>query len=418
MRFTSTRRPKHSHRGGPETAAEPPGAPVPEAGPADYYAEPAGYYAEPAGYYAEPAGYYAEPAGYCREPADYYAEPAGYYAEPASHDDWPEPVAHRRRKAWLLVFVLPVTALLVAAVALTGLHMTGGGTIHVTADTGRQAPPRTITPLDTRPSCCVSSAISSAAPGTPAAPPSHRHHAATAKKNASSSTQTGDGTEAPGSMPGWRLVYSTDFPGNSLPSGWDAYTGQPGGDPYGSWNPANVSVSGGALHLMATSSGQGGVAYYGNPQTYGMYLVRMKGDYEPGLSINNLAILWPAASGVWPPEVDFFQDLGGSRQSFSASLHAGPDGNSSCCVIASPTQDSNGTQWHTYGVQWTPTAITYTIDGRPWGAVQRSSLAPPAQWPTIPMNLTLQSQNQASAQPNGQIETMTVAWVAEYAMNG
>jgi hypothetical protein len=34
------------------------------------------------------------------------------------------------------------------------------------------------------------------------------------------------------------------------------------------------------------------------------------------------------------------------------------------------------------------------------------------------MNLTLQSQNQASAQPSGTIDTMTVAWVAEYAMNG
>jgi hypothetical protein len=34
------------------------------------------------------------------------------------------------------------------------------------------------------------------------------------------------------------------------------------------------------------------------------------------------------------------------------------------------------------------------------------------------MNLTLQSQNQDSAQPGGTIETMTVAWVAEYAMNG
>ena len=149
-----------------------------------------------------------------------------------------------------------------------------------------------------------------------------------------------------------------------------------------------------------------------------MYLVRMKGDDEPGLSINNLAILWPAQQGVWPPEVDFFQDVGGSRQSFSASLHAGPDGNGSCCVIASPTQDSNGTAWHTYGVQWTPSAITYTIDGRVWASVSSSSLSSPAQWPTIPMNLTLQSQNQDSAQPSGTIETMTVAWVAEYAMNG
>ncbi len=233
-------------------------------------------------------------------------------AEPA---DLPEPAAHPRRKPWLLAFVLPVTVLLAAVVTLTGLHVTGGDDIHVTADAGKQARQH-ITPLDASPSCCVSSAISSAAPGTPGRSQSHRQHTGTAKKNVSSSTRTGGMTSAPGSMPGWRLVYSTNFPGNSLPSGWDAYTGQPGGDPYGSWNPGNVSVSGGALHLMATSSAQGGVAFYGNPQTYGMYLVRMKGDYEPGLSINNLAILWPAAQGVWPPEVDFFQDLGGAGRAF------------------------------------------------------------------------------------------------------
>ena len=103
------------------------------------------------------------------------------------------------------------------------------------------------------------------------------------------------------------------------------------------------------MHLRATSSSQGGVQFYGNPQTYGMYLVRMKGDYEPGLSINNLAILWPSQQGVWPPEVDFFQDLGGSRQSFSASLHVGPNGNGDCCVIA---QSHSGQQRHGVAYLW------------------------------------------------------------------
>ncbi len=209
----------------------------------------------------------------------------------------------------------------------------------------------------------------------------------------------------PTRVAGWRLTYGTDFPGNRLPYGWDAYNGQPGGDPYGAWESSNVSVSGGALHLMATPSAQAGVQFYGNPQTYGMYLVRMKGDYEPGLSINNLAILWPAQQGVWPPEVDFFQDLGGTRQSFSASLHPGPSGIGGCCFIASPTQDRNATAWHTYGVQWTPSTITYTIDGRVWARVSASSLRPGTQWPDIPMNLTLQSQNQDSPQPNGTIDT-------------
>jgi Glycosyl hydrolases family 16 len=333
----------------------------------------------------------------------------------------------RRRRTWLLLIVAPVSAVLVA-VGLVGMHVVTRP-IHVTADAGRppaqpHAGKSAVSALSVAPSCCFYSGIGSVPPSHSAFP---RHHAAKkARANASASPSrsgaagsTGsDGSSPPGSGAGWRLTYSTDFPGNSLPSGWLAYNGEPGGDPDGNWEPSNVSVSGGAMHLMATSSAQGGVQFYGNPQTYGMYLVRMKGDYEPGLSINNLAILWPSQQGVWPPEVDFFQDAGGSRQNFSASLHVGPDGNGGCCVMASPTQDSSGTAWHTYGVQWTPNAMTYTIDGRVWASVSRSSLSSPAQWPTIPMNLTLQSQNQDSAQPSGTIETMTVAWVAEYAMNG
>ena len=324
----------------------------------------------------------------------------------------------QRRRSRRLLIVAPVIAMLVA-VGLVGMHIVTWP-VHTTADTRRQqAGTSVVKALPVALSCCAFP------PAIPASSPSARHHAAkrsvSHRHHAAASASggaVGDGTSPPGSVAGWRLTYRTDFPGTSLPSGWYAYNGQPGGDPDGNWEPSNVSVSGGAMHLRATSSAQGGVQFYGNPQTYGMYLVRMKGDYEPGLSINNLAILWPSQQGVWPPEVDFFQDLGGSRQSFSASLHVGPDGNGDCCVIASPTQGSSGTAWHTYGVQWTPSAITYTIDGRVWGSVSRSSLGSPAQWPTIPMNLTLQSQNQDSAQPSGTIETMTVAWVAEYAMSG
>ncbi len=36
-----------------------------------------------------------------------------------------------------------------------------------------------------------------------------------------------------GNLPGWQLTYSQDFSGTTLPSGWDAYSGEPGSDPYG-----------------------------------------------------------------------------------------------------------------------------------------------------------------------------------------
>ena len=69
----------------------------------------------------------------------------------------------------------------------------------------------------------------------------------------------GDGSSWPTSVPGWQLTYSTDFPGSSLPSGWLGYDGEPGGDPDGNWDSGNVTVSGGALNLLATPSAQAGV---------------------------------------------------------------------------------------------------------------------------------------------------------------
>lgn len=217
---------------------------------------------------------------------------------------------------------------------------------------------------------------------------------------------------APGSIAGWKLIYSQDFSGSGLPAGWGAYSGQPGGDPYGQWDPANVIVSDGALHLMATASATGGVMFTGNPQTYGMYLVRMKGDYEPGLQISDIVLLWPQRD-VWPPEIDFFEDSGGARDTYKATVHPGPNGDNSNQTHV--TVDSNATQWHTYGVQWTPTSIIFTIDGHQAGAAVPHSGLP--AWPDIPMNLALQSQNLGAAEPSRTTETMTVDWVAEYAMN-
>ncbi|MGB6454239.1 MAG: glycoside hydrolase family 16 protein [Streptosporangiaceae bacterium] len=218
-------------------------------------------------------------------------------------------------------------------------------------------------------------------------------------------------------MPGWQLVYSQNFNGSGLPPGWGAYQGQPGGDSFGQWDPADVVVSGGALHLLASPSAgagysTGGVMFTGNPQTYGMYLVRMKGDYEPGLQISDIALLWPNSS-VWPPEIDFYEDSGGTRASYLATVHPGPSGNDSNQVHDAVNCDA--TQWHTYGVQWTPNSITFTVDGHPAGAVVPTSGLP--AWPDIPMNLALQSQNLGPAQPSHSIETMTVDWVAEYAMS-
>jgi beta-glucanase (GH16 family) len=238
-----------------------------------------------------------------------------------------------------------------------------------------------------------------------------------ASPSPSASANAVAGSGPPASVAGWKLVYSTDFAGNSLPPGWGTYQGQPGGDPNGLWSPADVAVSGGELHLLATPSGSGGyatggVSFSGNPQAYGIYLVRLKGDYEPDLQISDIALLWPAGS-QWPPEIDFYEDNGGARTSYLATVHPGPSGDNSHLVHE--TLKSDATAWHTYGVIWTPSTITFTVDGQQVGNAVYSSNLP--AWPDIAMNLDLQSENLGPAQPSQSIETMTVDWVAEYTMS-
>jgi beta-glucanase (GH16 family) len=216
-----------------------------------------------------------------------------------------------------------------------------------------------------------------------------------------------------GNLPGWKQVYAQAFDGNSLPSDWNAFDGTPGGysPSVAGWRSSLCSVSGGELHFMADGIHSCGVGWYSYPQTYGMYLVRMKGDIEPStMHFSDIALLWPA-NNQWPPEIDFYEDSGSSRSSYMATVHPGPNGNNSGQVHV--VVGSNGAQWHTYGVEWTPSTITFTIDGHPAGtAVSRSDTQ---SWPDIPMVLALQSQNLGGAGAPTERETMTVAWVAEYA---
>jgi beta-glucanase (GH16 family) len=221
-----------------------------------------------------------------------------------------------------------------------------------------------------------------------------------------------------GDIPGWRMTYAQDFTGSSLPAGWSAYNGEPGGDSNGWWDPSNLTVSGGYLHFNGRYDpsvhrySTAGVGFGGMDQTYGMYLVRMKGDYEPGVAISDIALLWPSGNS-WPPEIDFFEDSGGTRTLMSAALHPGPNGDD-CCQIQHSLA-LNATQWHTVGVQWTPSSVSYMVDGNVWATVAAAQLSGGQRWPAQAMSLDLQTQNLHSNYPARPTENMTVDWVVEYA---
>ena len=185
-------------------------------------------------------------------------------------------------------------------------------------------------------------------------------------------------------LPGYTQTYVTDFDGTSLPAGWTTFNGQAGGDPGSTWAPNHVTVSGGLLRLNTFEDPaahnawvDGGVGQTGAGQTYGAYSVRSR-TTGPGPTV--VQLLWPA-NFSWPPEIDFNETLGLSTET-SATTHY-----SSGNLQVQNSLSIDMTQWHTFGVIWTPTSITYTVDGQVWGT---DTVA--FSIPNIPMTLDLDQQ--------------------------
>ncbi len=221
-----------------------------------------------------------------------------------------------------------------------------------------------------------------------------------------------------GNIPGWRQVFTDDFNGSKIDrSKWYVYSGRPGGDPAGRFDPDHVTVSHGMLVISAyrdrANRGQwatGGVSSgRGLVQTYGKYLVRFRLDR--GVGVTHVLLLWPA-NNSWPPEIDFSEGNGGGTTGMFATVHYGKQN----WQQLSSLPHVNLAQWHTLGVQWTPGKLQYTIDGRIWSTVEGSFV------PAMPMVLDMETQtwpcNSWAVYPKSStpsVVRMYVDWVVAYA---
>jgi beta-glucanase (GH16 family) len=90
-------------------------------------------------------------------------------------------------------------------------------------------------------------------------------------------------------------------------------------------------------------------------QEYGYFEMRAKLPATTGM--------WPAfwllpANGSWPPEIDIMENLGNPSVTSIAS-HSTTSGNVQAFEPVSATADG----YHTYGLSWTATALTWYVDG-------------------------------------------------------
>jgi hypothetical protein len=211
-----------------------------------------------------------------------------------------------------------------------------------------------------------------------------------------------------GDLPGYQLLYVSDFNGSSLPSGWSVFTGVPSGDRSGQFAASHVVVSDGVVHLNTWRDARydnkwvtGGMCQCGVARTYGAYFVRSR---NTGPGPNEVQLLWPT-SNVWPPEIDF-NETGDLHTATSWTVHW-----SSANLIDQRSLIIDMSRWHTWGVIWSRSAIIFTVDGHEWGRFTTTR-----DIPDVPMRLDLeqlafcQSGHFCPTKP----VSMDINWVAEY----
>jgi beta-glucanase (GH16 family) len=138
------------------------------------------------------------------------------------------------------------------------------------------------------------------------------------------------------------------------------------------WDNRMLSVADGQVHIGLEKQPDGiwetsGLATTptdyapGFSFTYGKVEIRAKASQEVD-GAGPCFLLWPASNDHWPPEVDILETPHG--QGMFTNHWAGPEGED---VYESTFFDVDTTQWHVYGLEWTPERLTMTVDGEVMG---------------------------------------------------
>jgi hypothetical protein len=184
-------------------------------------------------------------------------------------------------------------------------------------------------------------------------------------KTASAGPVGGDGPADPSDCPNTAAAkynwgepqYQSNFNTAKLDPTWHPYGPEPGHEQRGTRTPAAMSMSGGNVTISSDGKGTTGAMKWFPGQKYGRWEVCMK------VATGNqhyVLLLWPDQED-WPQggEYDFFEESGGATSN-KFWLHC-PTSSGGNCASASPNVDAR--QWHSIGMEWTPSGVKGYVDG-------------------------------------------------------
>jgi beta-glucanase (GH16 family) len=186
------------------------------------------------------------------------------------------------------------------------------------------------------------------------------------------------------SQPKGRLIFDANFSGKNLnPAIWDTCYpwakdpatgctnfGNP--DEYEWYLPSQVSVANGDLNLVAQNLLTPGRSATGGPQEYvcrsGMATTYPGFQFQYGYvqvvahfpdTVGLWSALWLAAANwQWPPEIDMVEYWVRKVKPVGVYFHAVGG-----TLLKVHPHVNLGVGWHTYALDWTPTQLTWYIDG-------------------------------------------------------
>jgi hypothetical protein len=235
---------------------------------------------------------------------------------------------------------------------------------------------------------------------------------------------TGDYTISPpphngmprGDLPGWKQVFADDFTtdapagtfGSVYKNKFTGYHGFADSHKAGTYNRDILSVKNGVLDMfLHKKNGRPQVAAPApivttpwEGQTYGKFSVRFKSEALSGYK--TAWLLWPDSNNWSEGEIDFPE--GGLNGKMWAFNHCVGNPSKNCSWVDTQT---TYTDWHTASVEWTPTRVTFVLDGQVVGNDTKNI-------PTKPLHWVLQTETSSSTPNITRDGHLQIDWVTVY----